>query len=191
MIMSTQFKAGTMFVNENGIMVEVLEYQHHRKSQARAVVRVKLLNVETGSIIETTYRPEDKFKDVLVEKRAKTYVYSDAGMAYFMDNENYEQAGLPIEKLGNQIKFITENMQVEGLYLNGKFFSILLPANLVLEITETVDGVRGDTVSNVMKSAKVSTGLEIKVPMFIKQGDRVRVDTRTFAYLDRYTEPKK
>ncbi|PIU19991.1 MAG: elongation factor P [Elusimicrobia bacterium CG08_land_8_20_14_0_20_59_10] len=190
MILSTQFKAGTMFINENGVTVEVLEYQHHRKSQARAVVRVKLLNVETGSIIETTYRPEDKFKDVLVEKRAKTYVYSDAGMAYFMDNENFEQAGLPIEKLGSQIKFMTEDMQVEGLYLDGKFFSIQLPANLVMEITETVDGVRGDTVSNVMKSARVSTGLEIKVPMFIKQGDRVRVDTRTFAYLDRYTEPK-
>ena len=191
MILSTQFKEGTMFINENGQTVEVLTFQHHRKSQARAVVRVKLRNVETGAIIETAYRPEDKFKDVMVEKHQKTYVYSDGGMAYFMDNETYEQAGLPVEKLTASLPFMTENMQVEGLYLNGVFFNILLPANLIMEIIETVDSVKGDTVSNVMKAAKVSTGLEIKVPMFIKEGDKVRVDTRNMAYLERYTEPKR
>lgn len=191
MILSTQFKEGTMFINENGQTVEVLTFQHHRKSQARAVVRVKLRNVETGAIIETAYRPEDKFKDVMVEKHQKTYVYTDGGMAYFMDNENFEQAGLPVEKIKGSLPFMTENMQVEGLYLNGVFFNILLPANLIMEITETVDSVKGDTVSNVMKAAKVSTGLEIKVPMFIKEGDKVRVDTRNMAYLERYTEPKK
>lgn len=190
MILSTQFKEGTLFINENGQTVEVLTFQHHRKSQARAVVRVKLRNVESGAIIETAYRPEDKFKDVMTEKRAKTYVYTDAGLAYFMDNENYEQAGLPVEKLAASLPYMTENMQVEGIYLNGAFFGIQLPANLLMTITETVDGVRGDTVSNVMKAAKVSTGLEIKVPMFIKEGDVVRVDTRTGAYLERYTEPK-
>jgi elongation factor P len=191
MILASQFKEGNMFINENGQTVEVMTVQHHRKSQARAVVRVKLCNVETGSIIETAYRPEDKFKDVMVEKRPKTYVYSDGGMAYFMDNENFEQAGLPLDKLGDTMKFLTEDMPVEGLYLNGVFFNVQLPANLIMEITETVDGVRGNTVSNVMKLAKVSTGLEIQVPMFIKEGDRVRVDTRTKAYVERFTEPKK
>ncbi|HAT71749.1 MAG TPA: elongation factor P [Elusimicrobia bacterium] len=191
MILASQFKEGNMFINENGQTVEVMTVQHHRKSQARAVVRVKLCNVETGSIIETAYRPEDKFKDVQVEKRPKTYVYSDGGMAYFMDNENYEQTGLPLDKLGDTMKFLTEDMPVEGLYLNGVFFSVQLPANLIMEITETVDGVRGNTVSNVMKLAKVSTGLEIQVPMFIKEGDKVRVDTRTKTYVERYTEPKK
>ncbi|MDD5208260.1 MAG: elongation factor P [Elusimicrobiales bacterium] len=191
MILATQFKEGVMFINENGQTVEVMTVQHHRKSQARAVVRVKLCNIETGSIIETAYRPEDKFKDVSVEKRAKTYVYTDGGMAYFMDNENYEQTGLPVDKLEASLPFMTENMQVEGLYLNGVFFNIQLPANLIMEITETVDSVRGDTVSNTLKAAKVSTGLEIKVPMFIKQGDKVRVDTRTKAYVERFTEPKR
>jgi elongation factor P len=180
-----------MFINENGQTVEVMTVQHHRKSQARAVVRVKLKNVETGSIIETAYRPEDKFKDVQIEKRPKTYVYSDGGMAYFMDDETFEQAGLPADKLGDAMKFLTENMPVEGLYLNGVFFSVGLPANLVMEIVETVDGVRGNTVSNVMKLAKVSTGLEIQVPMFIKVGDKVRVDTRNMSYVERFTEPKK
>jgi len=191
MILATQFKEGVMFINENGQTVEVMTVQHHRKSQARAVVRVKLKNVETGSIIETAYRPEDKFKDVQIEKRPKTYVYSDGGMAYFMDDETYEQAGLPLDKLADTMKFLTENMPVEGLYLNGAFFSVGLPANLVMEIVETVDGVRGNTVSNVMKLAKVSTGLEIQVPMFIKVGDKVRVDTRNMSYVERFTEPKK
>lgn len=191
MILATQFKEGVMFINENGQTVEVMTVQHHRKSQARAVVRVKLKNVETGSIIETAYRPEDKFKDVQIEKRPKTYVYSDSGMAYFMDDETFEQAGLPLDKLTDTMKFLTENMPVEGLYLNGVFFSVGLPANLVMEIVETVDGVRGNTVSNVMKLAKVSTGLEIQVPMFIKVGDKVRVDTRNMSYVERFTEPKK
>jgi elongation factor P len=191
MILASQFKESNRFINENGQMVEVMTVQHHRKSQARAVVRVKLKNIETGAIIETAYRPEDKFKDVIVEKRPKTYVYSDGGMAYFMDDETYEQVGLPDEKLGAMKQFLTENMPVEGLYLNGVFFNIQLPANLIMEVTETVDGVRGDTVSNTLKLAKVSTGLEIKVPMFIKEGDKVRVDTRTLMYVERYTEPKK
>ena len=191
MITSTQFKEGTIFTNENGQIVEVLTYQHHRKSQARAVVRVKLQNLETGAIIETTYRPEDKFKDVLVEKRPKTYLYNDGTLAHFMDNANFEQAGLPMAKIGPLMQFLSENMEVEGLYLNDRFFNIALPANIVMTISETVDSVKGDTVSNVMKDAKVSTGLQIKVPMFIKEGDKVRVDSRTFEYLERVTEPKK
>ena len=191
MITSTQFKEGTIFTNENGQIVEVLTYQHHRKSQARAVVRVKLQNLETGAIIETTYRPEDKFKDVLVEKRPKTYLYNDGTLAYFMDNANFEQAGLPMAKIGQLMQFLSENMEVEGLYLNDRFFNIALPANIIMTVSETVDSVKGDTVSNVMKDAKVSTGLEIKVPMFIKEGDKVRVDTRTFEYVERVTEPKK
>ena len=191
MITSTQFKEGTIFTNENGQIVEVLTYQHHRKSQARAVVRVKLQNLETGAIIETTYRPEDKFKDVMVEKRPKTYLYNDGTLAHFMDNVNFEQAGLPMAKIGPLMQFLSENMEVEGLYLNDRFFNIALPANIVMTVSETVDSVKGDTVSNVMKDAKVNTGLAIKVPMFIKEGDKVRVDTRTFEYLERVTEPKR
>jgi len=191
MILATQFSVGTMFIDENGATVEVMTVQHHRKSQARAVVRVKLRNIENGAIIETSYRPEDKFKDVMVEKRPKTYVYSDGGMAYFMDDENYEQNGIPLDKIKHEMQFLSENMPVEGLYLSGKFFGIQLPANLVMEVVETVDAVRGDTSSNVTKDAKVNTGLEIKVPLFIKQGDKVRVDTRTTTYVERYNEPKK
>lgn len=191
MILSTQFKEGVIFVDENGQTVEVLDCQHHRKSQARAVVRVKLQNLDTGAIIETSYRPEDKFKDVVVEKRPKTYLYNDGNLAYFMDNTNFEQAGLPVAKIGPLMQFMTENMEVEGLYLNDRFFNIHLPANIIMTVTETESGIKGNTVSNVMKPARVNTGLEVKVPLFINEGDRIRVDTRNFTYIERYTEPKK
>ena len=191
MILASQFNSGNIFINENNQMVEVLTVQHHRKSQARAVVRVKLRGVETGTIIETSYRPEDKFKDVMVEKRPKTYVYSDADMAYFMDDETFEQVGLAKDKIKDLLPYMTENMAVEGVYLNDAFFTIQLPANLIMTVVETVPGVRGDTVTNVMKDAKVNTGLSVKVPMFINEGDQIRVDTRSGEYLERYTEPKK
>ena len=188
MIIATQFKEGTIFINENQQIVQVIEYQHHRKSQARAVVRVKLRNMETGSVIETSYRPEDKFKDVMVEKRPKMYMYSDAKMAYFMDNTSYEQVGVPLEKLGDMTRLLVENMNVEGLYLNEKFFNILMPPNVVLEVVETVPGIRGDSAGNVTKTAKLSTGIEVRVPLFVNQGDKVRVDTRTVQYIERVTE---
>jgi elongation factor P len=185
MISAIDFKEGTIFVNENNEIVEVLSYQHHRKSQAKAVVRVKLRNLETGAVIETSYRPEDKFKEVVVEKRPKLYMYSDSEMAYFMDTQTYEQVSVPLKKLGDQAKLLVENMEVEGLYLNDQFFTILLPSSVVLEVVETVPGVKGDSVSNVTKPAKLSSGIEIKVPLFVNVGDKVRVDTRTFEYVER------
>jgi elongation factor P len=185
MISAIDFKEGTIFVNENNEIVEILSYQHHRKSQAKAVVRVKLRNLETGAVIETSYRPEDKFKEVVVEKRPKLYMYSDSEMAYFMDTQTYEQVSVPLKKLGDQAKLLVENMEVEGLYLNDQFFTILLPSSVVLEVVETVPGVKGDSVSNVTKPAKLSSGIEIKVPLFVNVGDKVRVDTRTFEYVER------
>lgn len=185
MISATDFKEGTIFINENNQVVQVLEYQHHRKSQARAVVRVKLKNLDTGGIIETSYRPEDKFKDVMAEKRPKIYMYSDSNMAYFMDSTNYEQVAVPLEKLGEQAKLLIENMEVEGLYLNDVFYTIVFPPSVILEVVETVPGIKGDSVSNITKPAKLSSGLEIKVPLFINVGDKVKIDTTTLEYVER------
>ena len=115
-------------------------------------------------------------------------MYSDAEMAYFMDDENYEQTGFPLAQLQNEMKYMMDNMSVEGLYLNGKFFGVRLPANVVMEVTEAEDVVRGNTSSSVTKDAKLSTGIVIKVPAFIKAGDKVRVDTRTGEYVERCNE---
>ena len=185
MIYTSDFREGLIFEDENGQIVEILAYQHHRKSQARAVVRVKLRNLETGSVIETSYRPEDKFKDVSVEKKPKTYMYSENGMANFMDNTDYEQIALPLEKLGEAAKFLTENAEVLGLYINDRFFNILLPAKVEIGVRSTVPGVKGDSVSNMTKPATLENGIEVKVPLFINEGDKIRVDTRTGEYVDR------
>ncbi len=185
MISASDFKEGTIFVNENGQIVQVLTYQHHRKSQAKAVVRVKLKNLDTGAVIETSYRPEDKFEEVVVEKKPKLFMYKDSEFAYFMDAQSYEQVSVELKKLGQQADLLVENMELEGLYLNDKFYTVLFPSSVVLEVVETVPGVKGDSVSNIMKPAKLSSGIEIKVPLFVNAGDKVRVDTRTLEYIER------
>lgn len=185
MIMASDFKEGTIFINENNQIVQVLSYQHHRKSQAKAVVRVKLKNLDTGAIIETSYRPEDKFNEVIVEKRPKIFMYKDSEHAYFMDAQTYEQVSVELKKLGQQAKLLVENMELEGLYLNDKFYTVIFPPSVVLEVVETVPGVKGDSVSNVMKPAKLSSGIEIKVPLFVNVGDKVKVDTQTLEYVER------
>lgn len=185
MILAVDLKNGTIFRNENGQVVQVLDCQHHRKSQAKAVVRVKLLNMETDAIIETSYRPEDKLDSVNVEKRKTTFLYSDGEGAHFMDSESYEQFSVPARKLGGAGRLLVENMEVEGLYLDEKFFTILMPANIIMEVVETVPGVKGDSANNVTKPAKIKSGIEIKVPLFINKGDKVKVDTRTLEYIER------
>ena len=185
MIYTTDFSEGLIFENENGQIVEIIDHQHHRKSQARAVVRVKLRVLETGAVIETSYRPEDKFKDVLVEKRPKTFMYAEGDKAHFMDNTSYEQIALPISKLGDLYKYMVDNMEVIGLYLNEKFFNIMLPAKVELIVQSTVPGVKGDSVANMTKPAVLENGTEIKVPLFINEGDKIRVDTRDGSYVER------
>ena len=185
MITTSDFKEGLIFENENGEIVEVVEYQHHRKSQARAVVRVKLKNINTGTYTESSYRPEDKFKEVSVEKRPFTYLYKDGSMAQFMNAETFEQVGVPLEKMGEQMKYLVDNMEVIGLYINDVLFSVVTPVKVTLAVKSTVPGVKGDTVSNLTKPATLETGLEIKVPLFVNEGDKIVVDTRTGAYVER------
>ena len=190
MIYTGDFREGLIFEDEQGRIVEVLEYQHHRKSQARAVVRVKLRNLDTGTIIESSYRPEDKFKDVNVEKRPNTYMYTQGNMAVFMNSENYEQVELPVDKIGDIHKYLTENMEVEGLYINDKFYNILMAAKVELKVSHAEPGVKGDSVSNMTKMATLENGMELKVPLFVNEGDIIRVDTRTGQYMDRVTQPR-
>ncbi|MDR0953358.1 MAG: elongation factor P [Elusimicrobiota bacterium] len=188
MIGTGDFREGLIFQNENGELVEVIDYQHHRKSQARAVVRVKLRNLNTGSITEVSYRPEDKFKEVNIEKRPHNYLYTEGDMIYFMDAENYEQIGVPVEKFGHKQKYLVDNMAAIGLFIDGNLFNMELPIKVDLKVASTVPGVRGDTVSNLTKPAVLESGLEIKVPLFINEGDKIRVDTRTDTYVERVND---
>ena len=140
MLSTTEFREGLIFEDENGQLVEIIEFQHHRKSQARAVVRVKLRNINTGSVIETSYRPEDKFKEVEVEKRPFTYLYTSGDMATFMNAETYDQVEVPVTKLGDLSKYLKDNMDATGIYINDKLFNVELPIKVPLFINE------GDTV---------------------------------------------
>jgi elongation factor P len=188
MIGTGDFREGLIFENENGELVEIMEYQHHRKSQARAVVRVKLRNLNTGSIIESSYRPEDKFKEASIDKRPFTYSYADGDMLYFMDSASYEQIGVPAAKLGNKKNYLVDNMGVIGLYINDQLFSVDLPIKVDLRVASTVPGVRGDTVANMTKMATLESGIEVKVPLFINEGDKIRIDTRTDTYVERVND---
>jgi elongation factor P len=184
MITPQDFHEGTVF-EDAGQILEVINFQHHRMSQSRAVVRCKLRNMMTGSIVEQSYRPSDKYRDIPVERREKTYIYTEGGMAHFMDDETYEQVSLALEKMGEQARFLTENMKCLGVYVDEKFFTVELPPNVVMTVASTVPGVKGDSVSNLTKPATLDNGLEILVPLFIKEGDKIKVDTREGKYVER------
>ncbi|MBI4347944.1 MAG: elongation factor P [Elusimicrobia bacterium] len=184
MISTTDFHEGLIY-EDDGQVVELIKYQHHRMSQSKAVVRAKIRNLETGAVLERSYPSGEKFRDIDVRKREKTYLYNEGEKAVFMDNENYEQVAFPLEKLGDQAKFLSENMQVLGMYVDEKLFNIELPPWVILTVTSTVPGIKGDSVSNMVKPATLETGLEINVPLFIKEGEKIKVDTRSCEYVER------
>jgi len=187
MISTADFHNGLVFEDEGQIW-EIISYQHHRKSQAAAVYRTVLRSLSSGNVAERSYSSGTKFREVPVVKREKTYIYDEGDSAVFMDVESFEQLSFPKSKLGTQASFLQENMTVLGVYVDDKLTNIELPPNVVLKVSSTVPGVKGDSVSNLQKPATLETGLEIQVPLFVKEGDRIRVDTRTTQYVERVKE---
>jgi len=187
MIDTSQFKNGLVF-EDDGQIVQIISYQHHRKSQSAAVYRTTLRVLANNAVIERSYASGTKFREVPVTKREKIYSYDEGDKAVFMDNETYEQVFYPKTLLGQQARFLTENMEVLGVYVDDKLTAIELPANVVLAVSSSEPGVKGDSVSNMNKRATLETGLEINVPLFVKEGDRIRVDTRTCEYIERVKE---
>jgi elongation factor P len=187
MITTAELRVG-MVIEDEGQLYEVLACQHHRMSQSRAVYRTTLRSLETGGVVERSFMSGTKLREVPVTRREKTYIYDEGDKAVFMDVENYEQVGFLKSHLGPQAKYLRENMEVLGVYVDGKLATIELPANVVLTVTNTVPGIKGDSVSNMMKPATMDTGLEVQVPLFIKEGDKIRVDTRTNSYVERVKE---
>lgn len=184
MISTSDFHEGLIFEDGRDIY-EVIKFQLHRMSQSKAVMRTKLRNMLTGAVMEKSYSSGEKFREILVEKRPKSYLYTEGDLCHFMDLESYEQVIISREKLGESFHFLKENMEVEGIYLDGKFLTVELPTSVALIVSSTVPGVKGDSVSNMTKPATLETGFEIKVPLFIGEGDEIRVDTRTGEYLER------
>jgi elongation factor P len=187
MITTSDFKQGIVFEDE-GEFWQIITYQQHRMSQSRSTYRVTVRALSSGNVFEKSYREGTKFRDIPMARREKQYIYDEGANAVFMDMEDYEQVAFPKERLGDQAKFLQANMQVLGVYVDGKLVSMELPANVVLTVTSTVPGIRGDSVSNMVKPATLETGLEVQVPLFIKEGDKIKVDTRTGAYIERAKE---
>lgn len=184
MISTADFKNGVMFEHE-GAVYEVVWFQHHKPGKGGAVMRVKIRNVRTGSTIERTFKSGTTFREVSLTRKKKQFMYADGNTYHFMDMETFDQFPFPKEKLGTSAQFLTENMEVDAIYLEDEFLGLELPANVTLKVTGTVPGIRGDSVSNIMKPATLESGVEVQVPLFVKEGDTVRVDTRTGEYLER------
>ena len=156
-----------------------------KPGKGAAFVRTKIRNVITGAVVEKTFSPTDKFPTAYIERKDMQYLYNDGDLYYFMDMENFEQLPISPDVLGDSFKFVKENMICKVLSYKGKVFGIEPPNFVELEVTQTEPGVKGDTATNVTKPAILETGAEIKVPLFINEGEMIRVDTRTGEYMER------
>ena len=178
------FRNGTTF-EMDGNVYRVVEFQHVKPGKGSAFVRTKIKNVITGSVLEKTFNPSEKYPSAEIEKKEMQYLYADGDLYYFMDNETYEQMPLNKEQLGDSLKYLKENKNVKVLSYKGKVFSIEPPMFIELEVTYTEPGFAGNTTTTSGKPAKLENGLEITVPMFINIGDVIKIDTRTGEYLER------
>ena len=184
MISAGEFRNGVTFEMDGKVM-QVVEFQHVKPGKGEAFVRTKMKNVITGAVTETSFNPTAKFPTAYVERKKLEYSYNDGGIYYFMDMESYEMTAVNEADLGDSFKFVKENMECTILSYKGNVFAVEPPTFVELEITQTEPGVKGDTATNVTKPAIVETGAEIKVPLVINEGDRIRIDTRTGEYLER------
>jgi elongation factor P len=184
MIDTSDFRNGTIF-EWDGNVWQVVWFQHHKPGKGGAVMRLKLKNMRTGAIIERTFKSGEKFREVELSSRVKQYLYSDGDKVHFMDTENFEQIEVDKAKLGGGEGFLMENMEVQALFLDGELLNINLPPSVQLKVTETVPGVKGDSATSKMKPATLETGIQVDVPLFIKEGDVIKVDTRTKEYVER------
>lgn len=184
MISAGEFRNGITF-DMDGSVYQVIEFQHVKPGKGAAFVRTKIRNVITGSVTERTFNPTEKFENAYIERRTMQYLYADGDLYHFMDTETYEQEPIDSHHLGDSFKFVKENMEVKVLSYKGNVFGVEPPNFVELEVTDTEPGIKGDTATNVTKPATLETGAEIKVPIFIGPGDRVRVDTRTGEYMER------
>ncbi len=184
MISAGDFRNGVTIEYEGEIFV-ILEFQHVKPGKGAAFVRTKIKNLVTGAVIEKTFRPTEKMGRAHIDRKDMTYLYNDGELYHFMDNENYEQIAVNSSDVGDTLKFVKENEIVKVLSYNGNVFGIEPPLFVELEVIETEPGFKGDTATGATKPATVETGVSVNVPLFIDQGEIIKIDTRTGEYLGR------
>ena len=184
MISAGDFRNGLCFEMDD-LVYQVVEFQHVKPGKGAAFVRTKYKNVKTGSVVERSFNPNEKFEQAQLTRQDMQYIYADGDLYYFMDQETYEQTPIHQDKIGDGIKFLKEEMVCKVVSYKGDIFQVELPITVILEITECEPGVKGDTANNASKYATLETGAVVKVPLFVNQGEKIKVDTRTGEYLER------
>lgn len=184
MITVTDLRAGTIF-EESGNLYQVLSYEHIKMGRGSANIKVKVKNIKSGSTTEKSFINGAKVADVQVQKKDLQYLYKDSDYAYFMDPLSFEQYSIPLKTVGSDFYYLKEGESYNISFLGQEALSINLAPKMVFIVTETAPGVKGNSATNVFKDALLENGLTVKVPLFIKDGDKVRVDTRTGAYTEK------
>ena len=184
MISAGDFRNGVTLEIE-GNVYQIMEFQHVKAGKGAAFVRTKLKNIINGGVVEKTFRPTEKFPAARIDRVEMQYLYSDGDLYNFMNTENYDQIALNKDDIGDSLKFVKENEMVKVCSYNGNVFAVEPPLFVELEITETEPGFKGDTATGATKPATVETGAVVYVPLFVEQGDKIKIDTRTGEYLSR------
>ena len=184
MVTAGDFRNGVTFDIE-GKVYQIIEFQHVKPGKGAAFVRTKYRDVVTGATREASFNPTAKFENAVIERRDLEYLYNDGELYYFMDPETYDQVPLNADKLGDNFKFVKENMTCKVLSYKGSVFGIEPPTFVELQVTKTDPGFKGNTATNTLKPATLETGAEIRVPLFIDEGEMIRIDTRTGEYMER------
>lgn len=184
MISAGDFRNGVTIELEGNIY-QIIEFQHVKPGKGAAFVRTKLKNIKNGGVVEKTFRPTEKCPTARIDRKDMQYLYADGDLFYFMDVETYDQIALDAASIGDALKFVKENEMVKMCSHNGNVFAVEPPLFVELEITETEPGFKGDTATGASKPATVETGAVVSVPLFVNQGDVIKIDTRTGEYLSR------
>ena len=184
MISAGDFRNG-ITIELEGNIYQIIEFQHVKPGKGAAFVRTKLKNIKSGGVVEKTFRPTEKCPQARIDRKDMQYLYEDGDLYYFMDTESYDQVGLNADKVGDSLKFVKENEMVKVCSHNGNVFAVEAPLFVELEVTETEPGFKGDTATGATKPAIVETGATVYVPLFVEQGDVIKIDTRTGEYLSR------
>ena len=184
MISAGDFRNGVT-IEVDGNIFQIVEFQHVKPGKGAAFVRTKLKNIINGGVVEKTFRPTEKFPQARIDRKDMQYLYADGDLFTFMDTETYDQISLNKDTVGDALKFVKENEICKVCSHNGSVFAVEPPLFVGLEITDTEPGFKGDTATGASKPATVETGAQVSVPLFVNQGDRIKIDTRTGEYLSR------
>ncbi|MDX6551945.1 MAG: elongation factor [Gaiellales bacterium] len=183
-VSTNQFKNG-MHIQLDGTVYRIVDFQHVKPGKGGAFVRTRLKALESGAVVDKTFRAGEKMPRVRTEMKSVTYMYNDGSDVHLMDSETFDQIPLPADSVADELQYMRENDTVQLMTVDGKPAALQLPAAVELEVTDTEPGVKGDTVSNVTKPATLETGAVVAVPLFVNIGDRIRVDTREARYISR------